>query len=64
METKKWWTSKTIWVGVVSILTAALLLAAQSPSLEAYAEWFLLVQGILTIILRVITTTSIEGGPK
>jgi|GEM_PF-6204814 len=64
MQSKPWYTSKTIIANIMTALIAVALLAAQSPSLQAYSEWLLLAQGILNIVLRVITTTGIEGGPR
>ncbi len=64
LERKQWYQSKTVWANVFTALIAVLLLVSQSPSLQAYSEWLLLAQGILNIVLRVITTTGIEGGPR
>ncbi len=61
---KPWYQSKTIIANIVTAVIAILLLASQSPSIQVYSEWLLLAQGILNIVLRVITTTGIEGGPR
>lgn len=61
MNTKPWYTSKTIWANIISALVAILLLVSQSPSFEPYGEWLLLSQGILNIILRFVTDTGVRA---
>lgn len=60
IDNKVWWQSKTIWANVLTALVAILLLVSQSPSLTLYSEWLLLAQGVLNIVLRVLTDTTIR----
>lgn len=57
MNTKSWVKSKMVWVGVIEVLIG--VLTAISGNLQIGTP--LTVFGILQIILRVITTTSIRG---
>lgn len=64
MNTKKWWTSKTIWAGIIT----ALIGAAQTIGLQfgfdlmahPIASMILSVLGVLGIYGRVSATTSIK----
>lgn len=56
---KPWYESKTIWANLISALVAIILLVSQSPSLAPYAEWLMLTQGVLNIVLRVVTNQGV-----
>jgi len=54
---KKFWQSKLFWAGVGQIVASiGLLLSGE----QAFAEWLLGGSGVMTIILRTVTDTSIE----
>jgi hypothetical protein len=61
---KPWYASKTIWLQIIGATIAIVAVFAASPTFRPYAEGFAIAQSILTIVLRVITDTPIQGGPK
>lgn len=61
---KAWYASKTIWLQIIGAAIAIVAVFAASPTFRPYAEAFAIVQSILTILLRVVTDTPIQGGPK
>lgn len=52
--------SKTNILGALQILVAVLALVSASPLFAEYTEWILLFSGILTIVLRFLTTSPIS----
>ena len=56
---KDWWKSKTIWLGILMIVAAILEyiggLPAGTTAIQA-------VSGVLTIIVRFLTNTAVNGG--
>lgn len=60
-QSKPWWKSKTIWANVISAAVAVLLLVSQSPSFAEYGEYLALAQGILNIVLRLVTTQPVTS---
>lgn len=62
METTKWYNSKTVIVGLLEILIGALGLVNVYIATGDYSSngITLLVTGILTIVLRKLTTTPLE----
>ena len=56
MTAKKWWQSRTLWVGVIEIAIAVLTYLAELPPSTTMTAG---AAGILTIILRVITKQPI-----
>lgn len=61
---KPWWKSRTILLQILGILVSVIAVFAASPTFQPYAEAFAIVQSVLTIILRVITTQPISGGSQ
>lgn len=55
---KKWYSSKTLWLNLITAALAIIMLASTSPSLEQYSEAFLFISGVLNIILRVFFTNQ------
>lgn len=56
METKKWWQSKTVWLGVASTLSGIFALSAeflQEGKLDSPAGWMLFGVGVMAVIIRV-----------
>jgi hypothetical protein len=60
MDSKKWWLSKNIWVGVVAVILAAYGTASVSFGLPPIPEWVFGILGALGIYTRVISTTVIK----
>jgi len=54
--TKNVLTAKTNWLGVLMIAVAVLDFLGASPLLAAYAPHILLVSGVLTVVLRQLTS--------
>jgi len=56
--TKKWYLSKTLWVGVLEILLAVLGLLATFLETGDFSasSYVLLVSGVITILLRIVTS--------
>jgi len=60
METKQWWTSRTMWFNVLSLVAGGAGYSA--GALSAYPTLvcvFVIVQAIGNLVLRRITTTAI-----
>lgn len=62
METKKWYKSKTMWVGVLTVVAGAGPLLGQwtaviSPTTYAAG---LTVVGLANVVLRAVTKTGVE----
>lgn len=57
--TKKWYQSKNIWTGVVTVLIAAYGTAAAIWKLPAIPEWLFAVLGAVGIYTRVTATDKI-----
>ena len=59
--TKRWFESKTVWVGILEILIAVGLVVADFLTVENFTApaFVLLAVGILTIVLRFVTDTPI-----
>lgn len=55
---KKWWMSKTFWLGVLMIVAAAIEYIAGLPAGTSAIQ---AVSGVLTIIIRFLTNTAIAG---
>ena len=56
METKAWWTSKTIWVNVLAV---AATFATSQFGVEVSAETQIAILGVVNFILRVITKSEV-----
>ena len=56
VETKKWYTSKTVWVGIV---TGVLGIYMSIPGLPPIPEWVFAILGGMGIYTRVTATTKI-----
>lgn len=57
--TKKWWTSRTIWNGVVTGLIGIYLSIAPSLGWPAIPEWIFVLLGGMNIYTRTTTTKTI-----
>lgn len=55
LDVKKWYASKTIWVGILEVVGGLLLAISQQLSEGAPIT----IVGILTILLRLITSSKI-----
>jgi len=62
METKVWWKSKTIWLGIIEVLLGVLGAVATFLQLGVYTPeaYVILTIGIVTIILRKVTEVPIQ----
>jgi len=61
LETKAWWKSRTVWLGVVAALIGAGEMLTDGAILGPEAtEWALVAVGCLGIVLRKMTNTAIE----
>jgi SNF family Na+-dependent transporter len=63
METKKWYTSKILWSGVIVTLIGALQFVEQWLETATYSvsDFVILATGILTVVFRVwFTDTPIK----
>jgi len=60
-QTKKWYTSKTIWINVLGVLAAVLLLATKELQLsEPIISIVLFVWGSMNIVVRFLTDGKVE----
>ena len=61
METKQWFYSKIVWLGIIQTLVAVLQLVAEFLNKGDFqpSGLVLLVAGILTIVMRVLYTDTI-----
>ena len=57
---KNWYTSKTIWLGVLMILAAICEYIAGLPANTTLIQG---ISGIMTIIVRTITNTAVKFTP-
>jgi len=57
METKAWYTSKTLWVNLIAIFT---LLGAQFTDIEISPELTVGILAAINVILRVATKKPVE----
>jgi hypothetical protein len=62
MESKKWYLSKTLWIGVLTIVISILMLVSQFLTAGNFdpASIVSLVSGGLMVILRFLSNTSIN----
>ena len=60
MDSKKWYMSKNVWVGIVAVLVAAYGTAATQFGLPAIPEFVFGVLGALGIYTRVTATSVIK----
>ena len=60
MESKKWFQSRTIWVGIVAVLIAAYNTACSQFGLPAIPEFVYGLLGALGIYSRATTNTVIK----
>lgn len=67
METKKWYKSKTVWSGVATMVLGALAslgIATEGADPEAVAQHIvggiIAINGLVTIISRIVANTQIE----
>tara|TARA_R110002167_G_scaffold267268_1_gene473918 strand:- start:365 stop:616 length:252 start_codon:yes stop_codon:yes gene_type:complete len=61
---KKWYTSKTVWVGIFQILASITLIMSESMVDSEYISAILAVNGFLGIALRWITDKPITSPIK
>lgn len=62
LESKNWWTSRTVWVGVIGLLFAVLGAVGVLPeglTQEQVLQGVMAVVGVLTIVFRVKADTTI-----
>jgi hypothetical protein len=60
LETKAWWRSRTVWLGIVTAFIGGIEVLAQGSLLSDEAKaWALVVVGALGIVLRKLTETKI-----
>jgi len=59
---KPWYTSKTLWFAVLTILAGAGLQLADVPALESAKPYILIVVGAINMGLRFVTTQPVIGG--
>ena len=60
LETKAWWASRTVWLGIVTALIGAGEALSDGTLLGPEATaWVLVVVGALGIVLRKLTETKI-----
>ena len=57
---KKWYQSKTVWAGVVSVLIAGYSAAASAFGLPVIPEWVFAILGTIGIYSRVTATNKIN----
>ena len=60
MDTKKWWQSKTIWVGILGVLIVAYNTASATFGLPPIPEFIYGILAALGIYTRATTTTTIK----
>lgn len=61
-DTKRWWTSKTMWVNVVAVIAAITGAFSMDMGLDPDTQIALVggVMAVINMILRFITTTSVS----
>ena len=60
MDSKAWYKSKAIWVGVVAVVLAAYSTASAQFGLPPIPEWVFGILGALGVYTRTVATTSIK----
>jgi hypothetical protein len=60
VESKKWYTSKGVWSGIVTALMGLYLSLAPQFNLPAVPEWIFALLGTLGVYSRVVANTTIE----
>jgi len=60
--TKPWYTSKTLWFAVLTILAGVGLQLADLPALESIKPYIMIVVGAINMGLRFVTTQPVTGG--
>lgn len=58
---KTWYTSKTVWIGLFQILSAAILIFVDLFPDSKYISSVLLADGILMVVLRWVTDRPIDS---
>ena len=62
METKAWYKSKTIWMGMITALVAALVqFQVVLENADGVPSWLLGIVGAAIILLRMVTKQPIGG---
>lgn len=59
VDTKKWWQSKTIWSGVVTVLLAGYAAASAQFKLPPVPDWIFAILGAIGIYSRATANTKI-----
>lgn len=59
MDSKKWWQSKGIWTGVVTVLLAAYAAASAQFKLPPIPDWIFAILGAIGVYSRATATTKI-----
>jgi len=58
---KKWYTSKTLWFGVLSVIAGVLVNYGYTGEIPAeWAVYVPVVQGLVIIILRILTKQAVK----
>lgn len=57
---KPWYTSKTIWVNLLSFAAAVLALVVSDPTFTDYSKYSVLALALVNICLRVITREKLQ----
>lgn len=58
---KKWYTSKTIWIGVLQILSALILIFVDLFPDSKYISTVMLADGVIMVVLRWVTDRPIDS---
>ena len=56
---KKWYTSKTIWINALLFAGSITLALINEPALYQYAPEIIIINTIINILLRIMTTKSV-----
>jgi uncharacterized membrane protein YkgB len=60
LSTKSWERSRLMWLGIISTVIGVVEVVAKDTVLTDEAKaWALVVVGVLTVVLRALTTTEI-----
>jgi uncharacterized membrane protein YkgB len=65
LSVKAWERSRLVWLGIISTVIGVIEVVAKDTVLTDEAKaWALVVVGVLTVVLRALTTTAIGKGSE
>ena len=59
-NTKQWWTSRTLWVNVLTLLAMVITQIMGWSDMQAYAPELLMISNVVNILLRFVSTAQLK----